>query len=199
MDKLPARMTVRRLCTLAILVLALALSACGSSHTPLLHEDNTGGGGVNSSYITLDGLKYQVQISRELNPYSTEDAGYLTGIPTSQLQPPPGKVWFAVFMLVLNPSKKSEPVVSTFAMTDTQNNLYSPINLPAGNPYAYRPQTLAPGQQIPIVDSAGYNSPTQAALILFSIPTSAYDNRPLTLTLTDPLNPSIKATVNLDV
>ncbi len=77
MSKLRARMTVRRrpaLASLLVLALALALSACGSSHTPLNHEDNTGAGGVNSDYITLDGLKYQVQVSRLLDPYKVEDA-----------------------------------------------------------------------------------------------------------------------------
>ncbi len=202
MDKLPARMNARRRLPLAILLVllaALALSACGDSHTPLTHEDNTGAGGVNSNYITLDNVKYQVQISRELNPYKVEDMGYLAGIPASQQQPPPGYVWFAVFLLALNPGHNPEPVVSSFTLSDTEDNVYTPLKLPAENMYAYRPTTLAPGQQIPIVDSAAYYSPTQASLLLFKIPTSAYDNRPLTLTLTDPADPTKTATVTLDV
>lgn len=202
MDKLPARMTARRRLPVAILLVvlaALALSACGDSHTPLTHEDNTGAGGVNSNYITLGGVKYQVQISRELNPYKVEDAAYLSGIPAAKRQPPPGYVWFAVFLLALNPGHSPEPVASTFALNDTQGNVYTPITLPAGNLYAYHATTLQPGQQIPIVDSTAYYSPTQAALLLFQIPTSAYDNRPLTLTFSDPADPTKVGTVTLDV
>lgn len=202
MSKLPARMTVRRrpvLACLLTLLAALALSACGSSHTQLNHEDNTGAGGVNSDYISLGGLKYQVQISRTLNPYKVEDAAYLAGIPPRLAQLPPGQEWFGVFMLVLNPGHLPEPAASDFTLSDTRGNMYKPVALPTTNQYAYRPVTIAAGQQIPIVDSPAYYSPTQAALLLFQIPTSEFDNRPLTLTLTDPTDPTKTATVTLDV
>lgn len=202
MDKLPARMTPRRrpiIAILLVLLAALALSACGDSHTPLTHEDNTGAGGVNSNYITLGGVKYQVQVSRELNPYKVEDAAYLAGLPTAKLQPPPGYLWFAVFLLALNPGHQTQPLVSSFTLSDTQGNVYHPIPLPAGNLYAYHATTLAPGKQVPDVDSTAYYGPTQASLLLFQIPVSAYSNRPLILTLTDPTDPTKTATVTLDV
>jgi hypothetical protein len=202
MGKLPARMTVRRrpvLASLLVVLVALALSACGSSHTPLNHEDNTGAGGANSEYITLGGLKYQVQLSRVLNPYKVEDAAYLTGIPASLAQLPAGQEWFGVFMLVLNPSDKPAPAATDFTLSDTQGSTYKPVALPKVNLYAYEPVTLAPGQQIPKVDSTAYYSPTQAALLLFQIPVSEFDNRPLTLTIVDPTDPTQKATVTLDV
>jgi len=194
-------MTARRRPALASLVAVLAmlaLSACGASHKPLTHEDNTGAGGVNSDYITLDNLKYQVQVSRQLNPYSTEDGDYLSGIPAGGLYPPAGQLWFGVFLLVLNPTKHPEPAVSSFSLSDTQNDVYKPVALPAGNPYAYRPLTLAGGQQIPQVDSTAYYDDTQASLLLFKINQSAYANRPLTLTLVDPENPAKTGTVTLD-
>ncbi len=115
------------------------------------------------------------------------------------MQPAPGEAWLGVFMLVLNPSGKPAPAVSSFKLTDTQGNVYTPVTLPAGNPYAYRAATLAPGQQIPTIDSTAYYGPTQASLLLFKIPTSAFDNRPLTLTLTDPTDPAETATVTLDL
>jgi len=202
MSKLPARMTVRRrpvLASLLVLLAALALSACGSSHTQLNHEDNTGAGGVNSEYITLGGLKYQVQISRVLNPYSVEDSGYLAGIPPRLAQLPPGQDWFGVFLLVLNPSHVAQPSVSDFVLSDTQNNKFRPVPLPTTNVYAYHAVTVAPGQQIPEINSTAYYSQTQAALLLFKIPVGEFDNRPLTLTLTDPTDPTQTATVTLDV
>ena len=74
-----------------------------------------------------------------------------------------------------------------------------PVALPTTNLYAYRPLTVPAGGQIPIKDSTAYYSPTQAALLLFRIPVTEFDNRPLTLTLTDPTDPSKTATVTLDV
>ncbi len=202
MGKLPARMAARRRQALAILLALLAvvaLAACGDSHTALTHEDNTGAGGVNSNYVTLNGVKYQVQVSRQLNPYKVEDASYLLGIPAAARQPEPGYLWFAVFLLALNPGHTTEPVVSSFSLSDTQGNVYFPATLPATNLYAYRATALAPGQQIPAVDSPGYYSPTQASLLLFKVPISVYDDRPLTLTLVDPVDASQTATVTLDV
>jgi hypothetical protein len=202
MGKLPARMAARRRQALAILlalVAALALGACGDSHTPLTHEDNTGAGGVNSNYVTLGGVKYQVQVSRQLNPYKESDLAYLAGIPQAARYPQPGYLWFAVFLLALNPSSTPAQSVSSFSLSDTQGNVYYPLTLPGANLYAYHATVLAPGQQIPTVDSPGYYSPTQASLLLFKVPVSVYDNRPLVLTLTDPTDPSQTATVTLDV
>jgi hypothetical protein len=201
MSKLPARMTRRRpvLACLLALVAALALSACGSSHKPLNHEDNTGAGGVNSEYITLGGLKYQVQVSRVLNPYSVEDAAYLAGIPPTLATLPPGQEWFGVFMLVLNPGDKPEPSVADFVLSDTQGTKYTPVALPSVNVYGYRPELVAAGGQIPTKDSPAYYSQTQASLLLFRIATTEFDNRPLTLTLIDPNDPTQTATVTLDV
>ena len=202
MGKLPARMTVRLrfiLASLLLVLAALALSACGSSHTPLKHEDNTGAGGVDSDYITLDGVRYQVQISRLLNPYTEEDSQYLATFGAAARDLPAGQAWFAVFLLALNPGKQPKPSVSDFTLSDTENNTYTPVPLPADNLYAYRAATIPAGGQIPPVDSAAFYSPTQASLLLFKMPLTAFNNRPWTLTLTNPTDPTDTATVNLDV
>lgn len=203
MGRLPARMASRPLTKLSSLLMCVAaltvLAACGGSHTKLSHEDNTGAGGINSSYLTLGQLQYQVQISRTLNPSITEDRGYLSGLPAAQQQLTPGNLWFGVFLLVLNNSNKAQPTASSFSLSDTQNHVYLPLTLPASNAYAYRPQTLAPSSQIPAPESTAATGPTQAALLLFHLPTTAYDNRPLILTIVNPDNPAQRDTVTLDV
>ncbi len=182
------------------LVAAVALGACGSSHTRVTHGDNTGAGGVNASYLDLGNLQYQIQLSRQLNPTDPEDAGYLTGIPAGQgLQS--DQFWLGVFLLVQNNS--SHPGVpagtSDFTLYDTQGNAYHPLVLGPTNAYAYRPQTIAAKNQLPIVGSTAYQSPTQAALLLFKLPLSAYDNRPLVLRISNPAVTAQTASVILDV
>lgn len=206
MSKLPARMPRRlpsKLLSLPVAAIAvLALSACGSSHTPVTHEDNTGAGGINSAYLSIGPLKYQIEISRQLNPYSVEDKDYLEGIPTATQQLPAGFLWFGVFVLVLNDTKGAQQPASpaqTFTLTDTQGDVYRPVALPAVNPYAYTDAQVQPGAQIPTVDSTAYFGPTQAALVLYKLPVSIYDNRPLTLQIVDPNNPQHVGTVTLDV
>ena len=53
-------------------------------------------------YVNVGQLKYQVQFSRELNPYDTEDASYLEGLSPATAALTPAQAWFGVFMLVLN-------------------------------------------------------------------------------------------------
>jgi hypothetical protein len=194
-------MSLRRKVSTLLIGLAVAglLAACGSSHKPLLDENNTGAGGVNSAYITLNRLQYQVEVSRALNPYDAEDQSYLEGVPAAEHQPPPGEIWFAVFLLVENNGSHAATAASSFTLSDTQGHAYHPRALPSVNPFAYRPLSVAPGAQIPAVGSVGADGPTQAALLLFEIPSSAYDNRPLILRIADPLNSAIAGTVTLDV
>jgi len=189
--------------TLLLLLLAVAgtltLAACGQSHTPLTSEDNTGAGGVNSDYITLGPLKYQVQISRQLNPFSNEDEGYLSGLPANDRLAQPGTLWLGVFLLVLNPSSHPSVPASSFALTDTQGHLYHPVPLSATDPYAYIPEVVPAGSQLPLPGTTAFYGPTGGELLLFHVPYTAYDNRPLTLIFSDPLDAAKKGIVTLDV
>src|ERR671931_213926 len=83
-------MRLRLLTPLMALVLALALSACGNK------EKEVHFGATEGAYLDLGGLKYQVQISRELNPADPEDHGYLIGADQKTVRP--DEAWFAVFM-----------------------------------------------------------------------------------------------------
>src|SRR5437588_9958374 len=93
----------RRLRLFALLLLAaLALGACGESHTKVSTGTYAGESGANAPYLNLGPLVYQVQLSRELNPNNTEDAGYLQGVPFAEGRLLPGEEWFGVFMQVYN-------------------------------------------------------------------------------------------------
>ena len=86
-----AAVNVRRLWILACaLAVALAVAACGSSNNPSANEQSTVGqlsghevgSEINDgSYIQAGPITYQLQISRELNPYSVQDARTVKGLP----------------------------------------------------------------------------------------------------------------------
>ncbi len=57
---------------------------------------------------------------------------------------------------------------------------------PSLNPYAWTAQSLAPGDTEPAPGTTASFGPTQGSLLLFKLPTSVYDNRPLTLEIRRP-------------
>lgn len=168
------RFTIVPLCALAV---ALALGACGQQSHPESANANN-----NGFYVWAGPITYQLQISRELNPYSIEDRGYLAGVPVIQSTLTPTQEWFAVFLWAKNQTKVPATTSDSFDIIDTQGNRYYPIRInPAINPYAWTAATLQPNQTYPLVGGTAYWGPTQGGLILFKINTTAYNNRPLTL------------------
>src|ERR1700676_1640864 len=84
------------------LLAALALGACGSSHTKVTTGTYAGESGAAAPYLDVGPLTYQVQLSRQLSPYDTEDAAYLKGLSPADRKLGPGQEWFGVFMQVYN-------------------------------------------------------------------------------------------------
>jgi hypothetical protein len=153
----------------------LSLSACGHSNSPPTLENN----GV---YITAGPITYQLQISRQLNQYSTEDRQYVTGIPVGQAVLGPTQMWYGVFLWAKNQSKQTRTTTDNFDIVDTEGTHYYPIAVnPSLNAYAWTPQSLAPGAIEPAPDTTASFGPTGGSLLLFKLPNAVYDNRPLTL------------------
>src|ERR1700692_2826260 len=86
----------------AVVAAALALGACGDSHTKVTTGTYAGESGQNAPYLDVGPLVYEVQLSRELNPYDVEDSPYLEGLSPEQRKLEPGQEWFAVFVQVYN-------------------------------------------------------------------------------------------------
>ncbi len=178
----------------------LALSACSDdSHTRVTTGTYAGESGQNAPYLNVGPLIYEVQLSRELNPYDTEDAAYLKGLTPAQRLLRPGEEWFAVFMQVYNETSKPHPVSTNLTISDTQENVYTPIVPDATNEFAYRGGLLGPKARLPALNTVAANGPTQGALLLYKIKIVSLDNRPLELKIVDPLNPSQTASAELDV
>lgn len=178
LDRLTAA-PVRRLALLAgALLVGLGTAACGQISHPTV-ADNEG------VYVDAGPLSYQVQISRELNPFNIEDKAYLNGVSA----PAPGKdeEWFAVFLWAKNETHSNQVTSNSFDIIDTQGNKYYPISInSADNPYAWTPRTLKPLGTEPEPDSTAYFGPTQGRELLFKLNDSVYSNRPLTLQIYAP-------------
>ena len=174
-------MRARRLVLLlSALVLAAGLSACGhkQAHPTLADANNNGG------YIDAGPLTYQMEISRELNPYSTEDSSYVKGLPPGTTPPSASELWYGVFLWAKNQTHHDYTTLDNFEITDSSGDTYYPLKLdPNVNEFAWTPQTLAPNQIEPGPDTVASHGSTQGGLLLFKLPTTVYSNRPLTLWL----------------
>src|SRR4051795_888313 len=119
---MPRRVYLRRLtATLFALAAVLALAACGNK--PELQTE----GDTEGTYLDVGPLRYQVQISRQLNPRDTEDRAYLTGVAPAQARLKPDESWFGLFVRVENPTDKPAPATRDFELDDTQDTTYRPV------------------------------------------------------------------------
>lgn len=179
-------MTPRRLRlppAVAVLTLSVAIAACGASDESLNVEEGMP--------VELGDLQYNVRLSRFLNPEDVEDREYLVGQPA----PEPDQLYLGVFVQILNKSKEdAQTIPSGWVITDTEHRSYHP--LPSQSPYALRlGASVGPEDEVPALDSTPQVGPIEGSLVLFSIPDSATENRPLELTIPGEGGP---ATVELD-
>ncbi|MGI8863469.1 MAG: hypothetical protein ACR2JH_03580 [Solirubrobacteraceae bacterium] len=184
---------LRRLASLlaGALTLALGLAACGDKVSHPTVADNEG------VYVDAGAVSYQVQVSRQLNPYNSEDRQYLNGVDSPP--PKPDQEWFAVFLYAKNETHSNQTTTDSFDITDTQGNQYFPVAVnPSVNPYAWTAQTLQPLGTEPAPDTTAAFGPTQGALLLFKLDVSVYSSRPLTLEInsSDQAQPAV---VSLDL
>jgi hypothetical protein len=191
---------LRKLPPLAVALLAiLALGACGDSHSKVTTGTYAGESGANAPYLDVGPLVYEVQLSRQLNPFDTEDAAYLRGLAPAQRQLAPGQEWFGVFMQVYNHTSRELPAATSLTVTDTQGNTYSPIVPDQTNEFAYRPGLVPAEGRLPLPDAVASFAPTQGSLLLYKIQTVSLDNRPLEFKVVDPTEPAQRASAELDV
>lgn len=183
----------------AAVAAVFALGACGDSHTRVSTGTYAGESGANAPYLDVGPLIYEVQLSRQLSPFDTEDSAYLQGLSPAQSTLTAGQEWFGVFVQVYNNTSQALPAASALTITDTQGNSYTPLVPGASNAFAYRGGTVPAKGRLPVPDSVAAADTTQGALLLYKIDIVSLDNRPLKLTIVDPTNPSQTASAELDV
>ncbi len=189
--------------SLLALLAALGLAACGAK------KEDPSAPVVRASphvlapeglYYEIGGLKYQIQISRQLNPSDSEDRGYLRGIPAGQSRLKSGETWFGIFLRVQNESSRPIDPARELAIRDTQGNVFRPIGLNATNVFAYNPTApIGPREVLPQPDTPAAETTIQGSVVLFKMTNLALDNRPLELEIKTPDVPQQTAIIDLDV
>ncbi len=188
------RPMLRRSAALLALAASLGVSACGTEYNK---GDQRKLAESEASYLDLNGLKYQVQVSRQLNPRDVEDADYFRDLPPAESSLPRGTIWFGVFVRVENESKVAIPSARTFLVGDTRGNEFEPVE--SENVFAYRPETVPVGGLIPNPERLQAYAGSQGSLLLFKLPLASLSNRPLELTVKSPNDSRRVARVDLDV
>jgi hypothetical protein len=171
-----------RLARLALLCLAsvaaLTASGCGNKEEFVTVAETEG------IYVTVDDLKYQIQISRILNPASPEDQAYLRGVDEELVE---DEVWYGIFMRVENDADEPHEMATEFSIHDTQDNEYEPVEIdPELNVFVYEPGELAAGALSPVLNSPSSDNTIRGGLLLYKIPASSLGNRPLELEIASP-------------
>ena len=164
-----------RLARIALLALAamaaIAAGGCGNKEETAIVAETEG------IYVGVDGLTYQIQLSRILNPASPEDQAYLRGVGE---EPSADEVWFGIFMRVENETDEELEPVEGFRIVDTQEDEFEPVELdPEVNVFGYEPRALPPGELIPEPNAPASDNTIQGSLILFKLTVESLSNRPL--------------------
>lgn len=177
------RLVLPLLAALLLGLVALTVSACGySSDSKDVAEGEV---------VELGNLKYQVVFSRFLNPNDNEDSAYLVGQPAL----PKGSNYFGVFLEVQNKSEDTQKLAESFTIKDADEQTFEAI--PSESLYAFPFGGEVESQEpIPAPDSTPQQGPIEGSLVLFELPASASENRPLTLFIAGPEGP---AEIKLDL
>lgn len=177
------RTTLPLLATLALVAAAFALSACGYSSDS---KDV-----VEGEPVKLGELQYNVIFSRFLNIEDNEDSAYLA----DHAVLPPSLSYFGVFLEVQNESEETQTLAKSFTIVDADHRTYFAV--PSESLYALPfGGKVEPQEQVPILDSTPEQGPIEGSLVLFELPASASESRPLTLSIPGPEGPAL---VTLDL
>ena len=147
------------------------LGACGNSD----EEQGVDEPAREGLALPLDGVTYNVFLTRELNPKIQEDEAYVSE------DAPPGSALYGVFIQACNSSKDRRTPTDRFVVKDNQGNTFAPKSLAADNDFAYTPRTLDPQECIPEAGSVAQLGPTAGSMLLFEFPLENTENRPLEL------------------
>jgi hypothetical protein len=167
---LPARLTL----VACLVALAAGVAACGNAD----EEQGVDEPAKEGLALPLDGVDYNVFITRQLNPAIPADDAYFEGP-----EPEPGETLYGVFLQACNNSDEARETIDNFMIVDNQGNEFEPEELPETNKFAYAPSELDPKECIPEAGSVAQLGPTAGSMLLFRLPLETTENRPLELEL----------------
>jgi hypothetical protein len=162
---------LRRLALAAcVLGLSVGVAACGDDEHGVDEPASEG------LALPLDGVDYNVFITRQLNPEIPPDNTYYTGP-----EVPPDETLYGVFVQTCNNSNKRRETTDSFKVVDNQGNEFEPEQTEVGSVIAYEPRELEPEECIPEAGSLAQLGPQAASMLLFRFPLETTENRPLEL------------------
>jgi hypothetical protein len=184
---------------LAASAIAIGVSGCSLEHrtnqTGVSQDELSAGG---EPYFWAGPVTYQVQVSRQLNPYDSVDVQYLAGVKGAQ-DLSGQQFWFGVFLWAKNQSKRIATTADTFKLVDSNGDVFTPVPLNASvNPYERTAQKLSPDAIEPAANSTASSSSNGGGMVLFKLNQNVYSNRPLTLEVFAP-GSSKPSKVSLDL
>jgi hypothetical protein len=157
---------------LIVLVAGLVAVGCGeeeaADNAVEADEQNT---------VRLDGLRYRVNLFRQLNPAVEPDEAIYGGP-----RPGEGEGLYAAFLRVCNPSGSEQSPTGDVVLEDAFGQTFEPLELEDDNAFAYRPRAIAPDRCLPDPDSAAARTADGMALV-FRVPFDSAAERPLVLEL----------------
>ncbi len=169
-------------------VVAVGVSGCAISTRPARPHNVTAVELANGAepYFWSGPVTYQVQVSRQLNPFNYSDVQYLAGVKNAQ-QLGPNQFWFGVFLWAKNQTSRYVRSADKFRLFASDGQIFYPVKLNANvNPFAWTSQVLGPNGTEPADGSIPASMSTMGDLVLFDLPESVYSNRPLMLQVYTP-------------
>jgi len=161
----PGHRLVRRIGVLSLLGVALVAAGCGGA------PDQNASAGTT---VVQDGVSYEVQTSRELNPLEPDDRNLLTGMSRRELADTPGAVLVGVFLQASNDGSTPRRAIAAPQLLSAEGQVFRPLALPPVDPFTYRGGRLAPGGQLPTPDSEAAQGPDQGSLVVYRVPAATF-------------------------
>jgi len=134
--------------------------------------------------IDIDGINYNVFITRQLNLEIPPDKAYYEG-PAAK----PGNALYGIFIQACNISEDEDRTsvdLDRFVVEDNQGNEFEPIEIEGDNAFAYRSTKLQGEECTPEEGSVAQLGPTAGSMLLFDFPLENTENRPLELVIEGP-------------
>jgi hypothetical protein len=164
---------VKSLFLTALAAGAVALFAAGCGEEETSHV-------VEGEPLELGHLHVNVQLTRFLNPNDTEDSQYLEDQPP----PPAGEAYLAVFLEMENEGDEelAAPTAEQIEIEDTTGEVFHPVESETVFALDFG-ALIPPDEALPADDTAAAEGPVQGSIVLFLIPNTAEQNRPLEMHL----------------
>ena len=170
---MPGRMPRRLPVLLCLAALAAGVAACGEADVEQGVEEPAREGLA----LELEGIEYNVFITRELNPRVAPDDAYVE----ADIEPGKDETLYGVFLQACNRTDEPHTAVSRFKIVDNQGNEFEPEELPEDNHFAYHALELEPTECMPEAGSVAQLGPSGGSMLLFRLPLANTEYRPLEL------------------